>query len=116
MTTPSRPLSPSAKWEPPSGKKHDNKRHGSSSSDGICATLGKVLTGEDMKHSEYVGSRVQVEPALMERHHMLPEDEALRSTDVPERLQLARGRDLQHFDSAAAAECASIPCRPCAEC
>ncbi len=48
----------------------------------------------------------QVEPALMERHHMLPEDEALRSTDVPERLQLARGRDLRHFDPAAAAECA----------
>ena len=44
---------------------------------------------------------------------MLPEDEALRSTDVPERLQLARGRDLRNFDPAAAAECAPpAPPRP----
>lgn len=38
---------------------------------------------------------------------MLPEDEQLRVTDAPERLQLARGRDPEHADAADAAECAS---------
>lgn len=49
----------------------------------------------------------QVEPTLMEAHHMLPEDEQLRVTDAPERLQLARGRDPEQADAADAAECVS---------
>jgi hypothetical protein len=47
---------------------------------------------------------VQVDPALMQQHHMLPEDELLRVTDIPERLQLAQGRDLVEFDATVAAE------------
>lgn len=35
---------------------------------------------------------------------MLPEDERLRATDAPERLQLQRGRDPEHDDPAEAAE------------
>lgn len=46
----------------------------------------------------------QVEPALMEAHHMLPEDERLRATDAPERLQLQRGREPTSADPAEAAE------------
>jgi hypothetical protein len=46
----------------------------------------------------------QVEPALMEAHHMLPEDERLRATDAPERLQLQRGREPAAADPAEAAE------------
>lgn len=38
---------------------------------------------------------------------MLPEDEQLRVTDGPERLQLARGRDPEQADAADAAECVS---------
>ena len=45
----------------------------------------------------------------MEQHHMLPEDEALRMTDVPERLQLARGRDIMVLDVNAAAEWVIVP-------
>ena len=31
-----------------------------------------------------------MEPALMERHHLRPQDAAIRETDLPEREQLAR--------------------------
>jgi len=46
----------------------------------------------------------QLEPGAMERHFMLPADERIRETDLPEREQLRRGRDPKNFDFDSCAE------------
>ena len=49
-----------------------------------------------------------MEPALMERHHLRPEDVAIRETDLPEREQLARlahGGEPALKDPAVCAKC-----------
>jgi transcriptional accessory protein Tex/SPT6 len=68
---------------------------------------------EDLKESKREERRAQVaarklqqqlEPGAMARHFMLPADERIRETDVPEREQLHRGRDPKNFDFDACAE------------
>ena len=44
-----------------------------------------------------------IDPAALARHFLLPRDEAIRETDVPEREQLHRGPDPAAFDLAACA-------------
>lgn len=48
--------------------------------------------------------REHLEPGAVERHFLLPKDELIREKDVPEREQLRRGGDPEHFDVEACAE------------
>lgn len=86
------------------GRRHQVKRRHQQISAAAKAIQEDAETGRLFTDWNTESVTEQVEPALMEAHHMLPEDERLRTTDAPERLQLQRGRDPVAADSAEAAE------------
>jgi hypothetical protein len=78
--------------------------------DCLCLTCREANQLSAVAQEERVKQRAlrrvveTVEPELMARHYMLPEDDQIRGLDLPEREQLTRGQDPQDSDLTACAK------------
>lgn len=61
--------------------------------------LGSFMLQEKRRQEKaYQKLSERIEPGMMAKHFMRPEDERIRTLDVPEREQTYRGADPQNMD------------------